>query len=311
MLEHVELVEDALAELGIPALRIAVEPCHTLEIFQAEARKPGTVVFNLIESPPGHPEIHSNTAAALALAGLPFTGSSASALWLTTDKLATRALLAAEGIAVAPGGRLDFERPEVFDRVPPPWILKPAFEDASIGLEEDPVCTDRDAALARGAALARRFPRHPVLVEHYLPGRELNVSLLSNGDIVEVLPVAEIVFDGFPEGTSRVVGYEAKWDPGSFAYIHTVRHFPESAEDVDLLRQTRAAALAAWSLCGLEGYARVDLRLDESGTPHVLEVNANPCLSADAGFMAAAEKAGMTAREVVRRILMRAVEERS
>jgi D-alanine-D-alanine ligase len=209
-------------------------------------------------------------------------------------------LLASEGVAVAPGGRLDPDRPDVLDRVPPPWILKPALEDASIGLEGDPVCATREAALARGAGLARRFPGQPVLVERYLPGRELNVSLLADGDGVEVLPVAEILFEGFPEGMSRVLGYEAKWVEESFACIHTVRHFPEESE---VLGQVREMALTAWRLCGISGYARVDFRLDENEVPHVLEVNANPCLAANAGFMAAAGRAGLSAGEVVRRIL--------
>jgi len=203
-------------------------------------------------------------------------------------------------VAVAPGGRLDPDRPEVLDRVPPPWILKPAWEDASIGMEGDPVCATREAALERGANLARRLPSQPVLVEHYVAGRELNVSLLANGDGVEVLPIAEMLYDGFPEGMSRVLGYDAKWDESSFAYIHSVRGFPE---ETPVLGKVREMALAAWRLCGLGGYARVDFRLDENGVPHVLEVNANPCLAANAGFMAAAGKAGLSAGEVIRRIL--------
>jgi ribosomal protein S18 acetylase RimI-like enzyme len=120
---------------------------------------------------------------------------------------------------------------------------------------------------------------------------------------VEALPVAEILFQDFPEGMPKILGYEAKWDEDSFACINTVRHFPEDPEDDGLLGKVREAALSAWHLCGLEGYARIDLRLDEAGEPRVLEVNANPCLAADAGFMAAAAKAGLSGKEVVRRIL--------
>lgn len=294
VLAQVACVESALAELGHPSARLAVEPGRTLEIFQGLARD--TVIFNLIESPPGRPWIHTDSTAVLELAGFPYTGSSPAALALTTDKIATRALLASEGVAVAPGGRLDLDRPHVLDRVPPPWILKPAFEDASIGLEGDPVCKTREAALERGAALTRRFPAQPVLVEHFLPGREFNVSMLA----AEVLPIAEILYDGFPEGMSRVLGYDAKWDESSFAYIHSVRHFPEEAP---VLEKVREMALASWRLCGLSGYARVDFRLDENGVPHVLEVNANPCLAENAGFMAAATRAGLSKGDVIRRIL--------
>lgn len=307
VLDQVGMVEGALAALGLPSRRLPVEPRRALEIFLEEARRE-SLIFNLIESPPGRPWLHTDCAAVLELAGLPFTGSSPAALALTTDKLATRALLASEGVPVAPGGRLDLDRPRAFDRlfsrIPPPWILKPAYEDASIGLEGDPVCHTREAALDRGAALVRRFPDQPVLVESFLPGRELNVSLLARGDgQAEVLPVAEILFEDFPEGMSRVIGYEAKWDEESFACIHTVRHFPDGPEDSDLLRRVREIALDCWRLCGLSGYARVDIRLDGRGGPNVLEINANPCLSADAGFMAAAARAGLSHPDVVRRIL--------
>ena len=65
-------------------------------------------------------------------------------------------------------------------------------------------------------------------------------------------------------------------------------------------------ARTAWSVCGLEGYGRVDFRLDEGGEPCVLEINANPCLSSDAGFAAAAFEAGLTPVDLVRRILFAA-----
>jgi D-alanine-D-alanine ligase len=349
VLAQVELVAGALAELGVAATRLPVAGWRIWEDLQGlgTARSPGgpgtlaaagppglapgTVVFNLVEAPPGMPGVHPATAAALELLELPFSGSSAAALWLSTDKLATRALLAAEGLPVPPGGRLE-DLPggaAVFDRVPPPWILKPAYEDASLGLDGDAVCATRAAALARAAELLRRFPGQPLVVEHYLPGRELNVSLLAapagalpesaGGERREpgearhprhppvVLPVAEIEFVDYPPGMPRIVGYEAKWQPESFAYTHTVRRFPDEAAAAPLLAEARRLALAAWRACGLSGYGRVDLRLDERGVPHVLEVNANPCLAADAGFMAAAEQAGLTAAEVVSRILEDAV----
>lgn len=311
VLDQVTLVEIGLAEIGIPAERAAADGRSSrrpLEaILAAALAEPGTVVFNLIEAPPGAPNLCPASAAVLELAGIPFTGGSAAAIWLTTDKLATRALLAAEGLPVAPGGRLDFAHPDVLDRVPPPWILKPACEDASIGLEGNPVCSTREEALARGAHLAARFPGQPVLAESYLPGRELNVSLLADGvrgrGGVDVLPVAEILFQDFPEEMPRVVGYEAKWLEDSFACIHTVRAFLDEPADTALIEKVRHLARRAWTVCGLSGYARVDLRLDAAGEPVILEVNANPCLSADAGFLAAAGRAGLSPGQVVERIL--------
>src|SRR5260370_8639621 len=176
--------------------------------YGAQAAARGTVGFTLVEAAPGMPGVHPATAAALELLGLPFSGSSAAALWLSTDKLATRALLAAEGVPVPPGGRLDsLGDPgpcgaEVLDRVPPPWILKPAYEDASLGLDGDAVCATRAAALTRAAELLRRFPGQPLVVERYLPGRELNVSLLAAppgaGAPPIVPPAAHLTFVAHP-----------------------------------------------------------------------------------------------------------------
>jgi D-alanine-D-alanine ligase len=323
VLAQVDLVAGALAGLGIETTRLPVAGWRIWEDLATGAPPlaPGSLVFNLVEAPPGVPGVHPATAAALELLGLPFSGSSAASLWLTTDKLATRAVLAAEGLPVPAGGRLDESGAEVLDRVPPPWILKPAYEDASLGLDGDAVCATREAALARAAELLRRFPGQPLVVEHYLPGRELNVSLLAAAGAATTatmapmapmapiaLPVAEIEFVDYPAGMPRIVGYEAKWQPESFAYTHTVRRFPQDAASAPLLEQARRLAVAAWRACGLAGYGRVDLRLDERGVPHVLEVNANPCLAADAGFMAAAEQAGLGAGEVIARILGAAVE---
>jgi D-alanine-D-alanine ligase len=300
VLAQVELVAAGLDALGLPHQTVAVPDWRPWLHVSAG---PGVAIFNLMEAPPGRPEALLDAAAALELMGVPFTGSAPGVLWITTDKLATRSILAAEGLPIAPGGRLDPENPELLDRIPGPWILKPACEDASLGLEGDPVCVTRESVVARAWELARRFPGQGVVAETFLPGRELNVSLLAQDGDVEALPIAEIVYQDFPAGMARVLSYEAKWHDESFASIHTVRHFPEGPADAALLARVRELALAAWRIFGLRGYARVDLRLDADGNPCILEVNANPCLAADAGFMAAAAKAGLTARDVVARIL--------
>jgi len=302
VLAQVALVAAGLDALGIPHQTVAVPDWRPWRAL-ADDSVAGTVVFNLMEAPPGRPEALLGAAAALELMGLPFTGSASGVLWVTTDKLATRAVLQSEGLPVAPGGRLDPDCPSLLGRVPGPWILKPACEDASLGLEGDPVCSTPEAALARARDLTSRFPGQAVVAETFLPGRELNVSLIAGADGPQVLPIAEILYEDFPEGMSRVLGYEAKWDEGSFACIHTVRHFPDDPADEGLLARAGEISQAAWRIFGLKGYARVDLRLDASGEPCILEVNANPCLAADAGFMASAGRAGLSAKDVVERIL--------
>lgn len=302
VLDEAAFVERALAELGILSERRAVAGPEAL----AGLAAPETLIFNLIESPPGAWWRQCAAAGALELLGAPFTGAPAAALWLTTDKILTRAALAAEGLPVAPGGWLDlddFEKPSVLDRTPPPWILKPACEDASIGLDGNPVCATREEALARAALLHQRFPGQRIVAEHFLPGRELNVSVLEGPEGPEVLPIPEMTYLDYPEDLPKIMSWDAKWGEGTFAYDHTVRRFLTDPADEPLMARVRDLVRHAWKVCGLAGYARVDLRLDETGQPCILEVNANPCLAEGAGLEVSAARAGIGPAALVQRIL--------
>lgn len=305
VLEQARLVESGLATLGLPYQRVNVANGRVWEL--AGALTPGVAVVNLLEAPPGAPQRHAAATAVLELLGAPFTGCGAAALWLTTDKLATRAVLAANGVAIAAGGRVGPQTPALPPGVVWPVIIKPAWEDASLGLEGNPLCGTAEELATRTHVLAARFPGQPLLVEQFLPGREFNVSLLERAGELEILPVAEIAFVDLPSDVPPIVGFEAKWRPGSPADRHTVRRFPDELAESALLRRLRGLALAAWQACGLAGYARVDIRLDGRGEPRVLEVNANPCLAPEAGFMAAAARAGLDAAAVVSALLEAAV----
>ena len=105
-----------------------------------------------------------------------------------------------------------------------------------------------------------------MLIEHLLPGREFNVSAVWGPLGLEVLPPAEMTFVGFESDEPRIVGWAAKWDASSHAYQGTVRRFLDGDEG-DLHRALVDTTRAAWRACGLAGYGRVDIRLDESGNP--------------------------------------------
>lgn len=300
VLDQVQFVAQGLDDAGLP-YRIVESPFAS--VWESVAPGSEEIVFSLMEAPPGRPHLQVAAIAVLELLGVRFTGSGVGAIWLTTDKLATRALLAAEGVPVAPGGRLMADDDGALERVPPPWILKPAREDASLGLDGEPVARTREMALTRAALLRSRFPGQPIVLEHLLPGREFNVSIIEINGHPQVLPVAEMDFDGLPPDAPRIVSYEAKWNEGHDAYTGTVRSFPDEKVDDDVLARVRKVALRAWEVTGITGYARVDIRLDENGVPCVLEVNANPCIAPDAGFVAAAARAGMSPGDVVAHIV--------
>lgn len=177
------------------------------------------------------------------------------------------------------------------------WIVKSVWEHASVGLG--------DSSVLRGVTAAEAAARLPegFFAERYIEGREFNVGLLAGADGPETLPPAEIVFEAYPEGKPRIVGYSAKWDTASFEYAHTVRRFVDPAADGPLLAQISQLARRCWEVFGLGGYARVDFRVDAAGRPWILEVNANPCLAPDSGFAAMLAQAGIDYGAAMERIV--------
>ena len=298
VLAQVEAIEAALNELGQPHVRIPFT--RDLGRFVSLAEAAGiAMAFNLCESVDEDPLLIGHPAAVLELLGIPFTGSSAMALLLSTDKLTVKRLLAASGLRTPPfflyeGGEV--LRPAGLNF---PVILKPRFQDASIGIEQESVVENSAELLPRLEDLYARYGA--ILVEEYIVGREFNVSLFGYPK-AQIMPLAEIDFSGFPTELHRIVSYKAKWDEESFEYHHTRRIFPDNLPEP--LQQTmRHMAQDCFTLFGLRDYARVDLRLDQQGRLAILEINANPCISPDAGFPAAVGESAMTYTEMVKEFL--------
>jgi len=260
-------------------------------------------VVNLVESVGGSGRLIHLAPALLEVEGLRFTGARSAAMFVTTNKLLAKRLLAASGLPTPAwmdaSGALTGSA-EAGSR----WIVKSVCEDASIGID-DAAVVEVAGPGHLAALLAERAARlgGEAFAESYVEGREFNLSLLAKDDGIELLPAAEIVFEGFPAGKPRIVGYAAKWDAESFEYCHTPRRFGFPAADAALLAELERLARRVWSLFGLSGYARVDFRVDPQGRPWILEANANPCLAEDAGFAAAAARANLPLRALLARIL--------
>lgn len=259
------------------------------------------VVVNLVDTVDGTGRLNHLAPSLLERLGLPYTGVPLEGIFLTTDKLLTKRLLASGGVPT-PGWASDTDLAVSLPGFPPPYIVKPLHEDASVGLDDSSVVTDAQGLRPRMALLHEQTGGRG-FVEAFVDGRELNVSLLEGQDGVTVLPPAEIRFVDFPEDKPKIVNYAAKWSEDSFEYANTSRSFDLPGFDESTLQRVRDVSLRCWELFGLRGYARVDLRVDKAGVPWVLEVNANPCISPDAGFPAAAARAGITYTELVRRII--------
>lgn len=250
-------------------------------------------VFNLVESIGGigqHIHLAPNVLDAM---GMPYTGCAAPALFQTSNKLLAKRRMLDSGVST-PG----WIEPDGFVGGAPRgrFIVKSAWEDASIGIDSSAVVDGIAAARRRMAEMNARCGGS-WFAESYIDGREFAVALLEDPDHPREplpLPVAEMSFIDFPPDMPRILDYASKWDKESFAYQNTphVLDLPES--DRPIVEQLIELSMRCWRLFELKGYTRVDFRVDRAGRPYVLEVNPNPCLSPDAGFAAMLQHAGIS-----------------
>ena len=300
---QVEVVSDALHRLGYDPRPLP----FSLDINAARASLAQLApyfVFNLVEAIDGVGRFQHLAPMVLEHAGLPYTGASSQALFLTTDKLLTKRVLNGCGIPTPDSfPRTGDPDPDFADS--PRYLVKSVHEDASIGIDDSSVvAVDSLDSLELLVAEKRRQLGGDWFAERFVDGREFNVGFVSaeSGNL-QMLPIAEIRFEAFPPEKLKIVGYRAKWDVGSFEYENTDVHFdfPESA--APLLKALESLACRALFACGIASYARVDFRVDSSGTPWLLEINANPCIAPDAGYVIATQEAGLTFDGLVESII--------
>jgi D-alanine-D-alanine ligase len=294
-------VAKALISRGYQAPTAAFFP--DLEKLRAEiAGHAADVVFNLVEGIEGKGRLAYVAPLLLDEIGVPYTGTGADALIATGDKPLSKRLFREAGIPTP-----DWSEPPDWNGLyaDARYIVKAADEDASVGLDDASVVAGSEVR-ARAELCAGRFGG-PWFAERYVDGREFNVSVLQERDGPCVLPMAEMTFEEWPASRPRIVGYIAKWDDASFESTRTVRQFGFEDREPELALALRHYSQCAWSLFKLRGTARVDFRVDEAGRPLVLEVNPNPGIAPDAGFAAAAARAGLSYADMIERIVRAAL----
>lgn len=292
-----EAVQAALHSLGHDAPLIPLQ--DDLGDFIERLRAAGcALVFNLCEGFWGDSSREMHVAALLDLLGLTYTGATPYCLGLSQDKARCKDLFNAHHlptprhILVRLGGHHPKLKGMTF-----PLIVKPRFEDASLGISGDSIVCSEKALQGRVRYIHQTY-RQDALIEEFIDGREFNVAIIGN-DHPEVLPIAEIVFDAaLPHA---IVSYQGKWLEDSLEFTGTRPVCPASLR----FRQEfllRDVALRAYKLLECRDYARVDIRFRD-GVPYILEVNANPDIAPDAGLARAARVAGLTYPQFIAKML--------
>ena len=286
-------IEQALRAGGHESRRVMVDASVDPLVHDLMSDRPDLVI-NLAESFAGKSALESNIAALLNLLDLRYTGSSPAGLLVAGDKTLSKKVLVFHGIktpqfATVYRGMVDWAGDVKF-----PLIVKPPQEDASLGITHRSIVRDVRELLEMIAELQSEY-QQPALAEEFVEGREFYVGVLGNAN-ARALPVIEMDFSTFPADKPRIASWAAKWgdegDSKGAEFEGTQSIFPEHLPD-KLREKMEKVAVDAFHALRLRDYARVDLRVTESGEVYVIEVNPNCYLEAKSEFARAAERDGL------------------
>jgi D-alanine-D-alanine ligase len=266
-----------LSAAGFDTRQIGIDHDPRPLLDELRDRRP-LAVFNLFEGLATQTGTEVSAAALLEWLNVPFTGCTTTALVLGRDKIRTKHLLAAAGLPTPAYA--------VIEQLPfSPWnggwpaIVKPAMQDASIGIEQGSVVTTPEQLAARVAHVLATYGA-PVLVERFIGGREFHVNVVEDGfdRTLNVLPAAEIAFRPGRADLWPVYTFNAKWDETSREYKDSPLVAPVILPPAPTAR-LREIATSAFRLLACRDFARIDLRMEADGDFTILEVNPNPYLN--------------------------------
>jgi len=258
------------------------------------------IVFNLMEAFAGVTTFDQNVVSYLELLRLRYTGCNPRGLIFARDKALSKKLLAYHRIPVPDFCVMRYGRkPTLTKKMHFPMIVKSLFFEASAGISQASVVENTEQ-LAKRVHFIHENLGTAAIVERFIDGRELYVGVIGN-ERLKTLPVWEMSFDKMPDNRWRIATERVKW---STHYQKRHGIMTDKADlDPALAERIHRIARRAYRALDLNGYARIDFRLDEEGRPQVLEANPNPNLAYGEDFAESAEVHGVSYERLLDRIL--------
>ncbi|HEY0945419.1 MAG TPA: hypothetical protein VGD81_09125 [Opitutaceae bacterium] len=289
----------ALKELEFPNEHLAIFDDVDLLRQKLQTFSPD-VIFNLADQFRNNRAFDQNIASFLAMNGLPFTGCGSTGLTLCKHKGISKKILSYHRIhtpafGIVPRGRRIL-RPK---RLKFPILVKPLKEEASYGIAQASFVETDEQFRERVAFIHEKFD-NDVIAEEYIEGRELYVSILGNLRL-QVFPIRELVFREVPPDEPKIATYKAKWDEAYRERWGLENRFAEDLEPA-LVRHIESVCKRIYRLLTIDGYARLDLRLNAKNELWFIEANPNPILAPDEDFALSAQKAGLAYPRLIDRI---------
>jgi D-alanine-D-alanine ligase len=259
VLDEVRAVCDALDALALDHRSASVRRLEDVIAILSGADE--QIVFNLVEGLWSSPEDYNYVPSIVTAFGKACTGNQTPGMLLAHDKWWSKGILRTCGLSCPKAVKLEPGEPTPSCLFDGPYIVKPVRSDASEGLDSQNVVAS-PADLPKILEMVWTTTGQAALVEQFIEGREINVSILWDKDKARVLPIAEIVFQGYGPDIPKIVGYRAKWVPGSFEYENTIPVIPAKL-DQETATEIAHASLEACRQLACYDYCRVDIRLDK------------------------------------------------
>ena len=305
VLEQKEEIAAALKELGYKPTVFNVDGDISRLVNFLKSKKPD-LIFNMCESVMNNAIHEMHVAGIYELMGVNYTGATPLVLGTALHKFRVKEILIVNGL---PTPRYQVVKTpmnfEFDERLQFPLIVKPSREDASIGITPASVVYSLDELKKQVHHVIENFDQ-PAVVEEYIDGRELNVAILGNRKPI-ALPISEVDMSTLPAHLPRIITYNAKWLKGTDEYECTKGVCPALLPP-ELEERIKSLALEAYQLVGCRDYSRVDIRLSKDYQPYIIEVNPNPDISEDAGYMRSARTYGLSFSETIGKIVECALE---
>lgn len=313
VLDEMKAVQRALEPLGFET-KIVPVALDVYKLIDELKNDPPDLIFNLCESLDGDPTQEMNIAALFEILKFPYTGSRAVTLGLALNKPRVKEILNYYNIPTSAhfvcndSGKL-FLNGYIKLKDKYPLIVKPSREDASIGIDNKSVVFNETELKDRVEYILDEY-KQPALIEQYIEGREINVSVVGNvkndeNDLI-VFPISEIDFSELPDDYHKIVSYNSKWMYKTVEFAGTKAVCPAKNISPDLEKVIQDTAKRVYKIIGASDYARVDFRVKD-GVPYVLELNPNPDIASDVdsdtGFTRSGKSYGWTYEELINNII--------
>lgn len=302
-------VEQDLMSVGMNIQKTLEKKGHHVTFFDMNESPPPfekiinsnvDLIFNVCERVHDSSLLEPHAAAFLDILSIPYTGSNPQTLAIAIDKIRVKKLLTYHDIPTPKFDYVYSMDEEIDEDLRFPLIVKPANTDNSIGITNESVVTNETKLKEQLEKIILGYKR-PALIEEYIDGDEIDVSIIGNEENTRVLPLSRSIFDDLPPGIWHIYPFDAKWSSDNvYSKIRTEKPAKLPKRLSQLVSEM---ALDTYNILDCHDYGRIEIRIDKEENPFVLELNPNPSINIGDCVSGAAELIGMSYEDFIEEIV--------